>query len=354
MAVVYAAVILFSLQAVFAANKDFAPPKFVVNLDQPAKERWREVGLAYKQYVPAILDILNHYIPDQYMGISKLVGEELSKHLDPDINDELKGLAKVGGIAHGYLVLMNLLYDFSAHEYGGFKACTSIIAKDPNGNMYHARNLDYSFGDVLRNVTIVVDFQKRHRTVYTTTTFAYYTGAMNGQRPRAFTISIDERDQGPFWENMIMMVFTGLRNPLGFAVRKALETTTSYSDAVKYLSNVHLTAPCYIIIAGTRPNQGIVITRDRMDTKDKWTMKEAIGGWYLLETNYDHWGPPGDDRRLAGEKAMNATGQANINPDTMYQVLSTSPVLNGNTIYTIVMQAANPVLYYQTVHIRTP
>jgi len=122
MAVVYAAVILFSLQAVFAANKDFAPPKFVVNLDQPAKERWREVGIAYKQYVPAILDILNHYIPDQYMGISKLVGEELSKHLDPDINDELKGLAKVGGIAHGYLVLMNLLYDFSAHEYGGFKS----------------------------------------------------------------------------------------------------------------------------------------------------------------------------------------------------------------------------------------
>lgn len=28
------------------------------------------------------------------MGVARIVGQELSKHLDPDINDELKGFLK--------------------------------------------------------------------------------------------------------------------------------------------------------------------------------------------------------------------------------------------------------------------
>lgn len=38
--------------------------------------------------------------------------------------------------------------------------CTSIIAQDSAGNIYHGRNLDYPFGDILRQVTIDVDFLK--------------------------------------------------------------------------------------------------------------------------------------------------------------------------------------------------
>jgi len=32
--------------------------------------------------------------------------------------------------------------------------------QDVNGTIWHARNLDYGFSDILRNVTIRVDFQK--------------------------------------------------------------------------------------------------------------------------------------------------------------------------------------------------
>lgn len=40
----------------------------------------------------------------------------------------------------------------------------------------------------LRNITVQVDFQRGGRTVYTTTTFAGYIGALSGMRPGAFSI----------------------------------------------------------------------------------------------------------------------------------------------------------------------
>lgn len=41
--------------------------------------------------------------------------------------------------------------------------CTSIIAQDDNGNIYHGRNLDYMFRDVLSKVTIDVNFVKNNK-----------------------------------------------------------------------------------------------------------------------------------------------------------------------------------------------
>jgi hypothetical protein len=44
----------------------------------------------------------------------------------------------------------------------------------------------------------------------------------------------------------------------------------------------------------------------------------------------DHWVPPpdNDNRRTPGMKYMNATGQANINYDTLLNVLTLDPVCN--------------------------
>ena len=41
-----------------------------------------------------------------------------------------------------------------------FSFCTSIISQDQNGQVWHSRNLDYSFTDILKNITVAVDFQK--------------------------------------------------------------------------------------------------------------------------------------------------------------------------------------------------
>uniref|UniRef100_A0A1I7WTI2 CBAH domain-containing protein n=1 Tax=Heterorhabditis bacteriophora TaxID=37862 RepID=A0A1I7WTI2_HETBA len=38
--------------------------------------------------------------------------------------------------------------------------CTSIIAEDDQGRIWHGRNLDYEMSDLLKNITIIVDFRR--------------------------------------------------------------------------------------------------------------------------------------------------------------------------------------------------
>lgn len=45
-----------------------------------------------------------------------------------------------------------------------------------------------------------------------------------------------------------------------------------------------------------------------------------------------------DDRRTPAQAALNATGADHVNPDTLLAVLSTKPVLNQMTTYSIVAQ----------------
>lgn len=91
----------------------------------------------------------------------------------------------------------------------------------------------------------------------------------------------------------------------------------------------------------------MVITRNRGGPADIWPLDPLNGAWFRVETNYDHWKPvpKADDRRTPAIKALNATGQANLSLETLFQVLSVFPVCNNYTIYTTIMSAANPDKY---------
>ena len=57
--------------------------------------------------------------------------------------------------------LMFLNYFFSC------RFCTSIVSQDSKGQIWHSRNLDYGFTDILKNLTIFVDFQKEGKVLDT-------------------------------------------------------------------------------------------------------------------------------------------------------------------------------------------
>lgn len=48
----------------------------------------------------------------------------------------LRGISKATGIDLGLLVIVNIAYEIEG-------VCTSIVAQDESGNLYHARNLDF-------------------------------------------------------------------------------------------------------------------------------------------------------------------------------------------------------------------
>ncbi|KAJ7327226.1 hypothetical protein JRQ81_016985 [Phrynocephalus forsythii] len=256
-----------------------------VSLDCPPERRWE---LILRRFDPEFLRqacgrIINETIPKWVHAIIRPIAEEIESFVPQPFAGEIRGLCSALGLSVGDGLLLNLAYESTAF-------CTSIIAQDNKGHIYHGRNMDYLFGDILRKITIEVDFLK------------------NGQ---------------------------------------VLSEAEDFEAAVLLLSKTPIIADVYYIVGGVTPKEGVVITRRRSGPVDIWPLDPLSGGWYRVETNYDHWTtpPPFDDRRTPAIKALNATGQEKINLDSLYKVLSVQPVLNKDTIYTTVMSAAAPHKY---------
>ncbi|XP_064597794.1 N-acylethanolamine-hydrolyzing acid amidase-like [Liolophura sinensis] len=327
------------------------PKTYTVNVEDPPETRWVQVLKDFKFMVPELNKTVQTLVPAEFIPLAEQIGAQLDKSIIQPFADEIKGVAKIFGLPLGEMVLLNIIYDMTAF-------CTSVVAQDSAGNIWHTRNLDYYYGDVLRNMTIVVNFQRNGKTVYTATTYAGYVGILTGQKPGLFSVSVDQRGHkvhvGTYWQNLLIAILDKNSQFVSFLVREVLENVTSFDEAVRQLSYRIIHAPVYYIVGGAKKGEGVVITRDRLAAVDKWNIEPLFGKWYILETNYDHWTtpPPSDNRRTPGIKAMDKVGQAGVNMTSLFDVMSTNPVMNMNTTYTAIMSAGNPQLY--TTWIRWP
>ena len=312
---------------------------FNINLDVAAEDRWNEVVDYYAEYFPNMIPTLKQYIPAEVLPLLAVVGDEVETYLPEPYAAEIRGIAQRSRVSVGDLAILNVLYDMLA-------GCTSIVAEDEMGRIYHGRNLDYGLTGLLQNITLIANFQRGGKTIYTGTTYAGYVGLLTGQKPYKFSISLDERDTGERWMNAATALLAKNASIVSFLIRDVLENELSYQDAYDVLMDATLIAPSYIIIAGVKSGQGAVITRDRLVARDSWKL-DPPNQWFLVETNYDHWlpPPPSDDRRDPAIKHMNQIGHTNVTLEALYSVLTTPPVLNNRTTYTTVMSPATPDKY---------
>jgi len=97
----------------------------------------------------------------------------------------------------------------------------------------------------------------------------------------------------------------------------------------------------YYITAGAGINEGTVISRNRDNASDVWSLTNE--SWFEVQTNYDHWKPIPwfDDRVTPSVNSMNAMGQKKLSLEGLHAVLSVKPVLNIQTVYTIALSPAD-------------
>ncbi|XP_046513091.1 N-acylethanolamine-hydrolyzing acid amidase isoform X2 [Equus quagga] len=315
-----ALLLLLAGAGVAAAASPPAPPLFNVSLDAAPELRWLPV---LRHFDPdflraAMAHILGDGVPKWvHTLLQKAVGV-LESFLPQPFTDEIRGMCDVLNISLADGLLINLAYECSAF-------CTSIVAQDSRGHIYHGRNLDYTFGTFLRKLTVDVQFLKNGQIAFTGTTFIGYVGLWTGQSPHKFTISGDERAKGSWWENMIAALFQR-HSPISWVIRTTLSESENFEAAVYKLAKTPLIADVYYIVGGTSPQEGVVITRNRGGPVDIWPLDPLNGATPAI-------------------KALNATGQANLSLETLFQVLSVFPVNNNYTIYTTVMSAASPDKY---------
>ncbi|XP_023658950.1 N-acylethanolamine-hydrolyzing acid amidase-like [Paramormyrops kingsleyae] len=321
---------------------DFAPPIVNISLDEPPKERWaplmKVIDVSYfRNILPQIIAQVGN--PKWVHQAIKPVVETLEDYIPQHYAGEIQGLASLSGIDITDIILANFVYEITAF-------CTSIVAQDTNGRIYHGRNMDFAFVEILRNLTVDIIFIRDGKVAYRGTSFAGYVGLWTGQSANKFTISGNQRDDGFSLENVTLAII--LKNtPASWLIRETLEEAASYQDALERLSKVPIITPVYYIVGGVQPGEGAVVTRNSSGAADVWELDPPHGQWFRVETNYDHWNPPphGDDRRTPTIKALNDTGQKNINLDSLFKVLSANATCNRGTIYTTVMSAGTPEKY---------
>lgn len=96
----------------------------------------------------------------------------------------MQGCADALDIPHTFLYTINWMYNFYAH-------CTSIVFRQVDNTVIHARNLDYSPTVLFRPMVVNLDFVQKGKIIYKSATIAGFFGNETGIRVNGFSVSID-------------------------------------------------------------------------------------------------------------------------------------------------------------------
>ena len=313
----------------------FSPEVFDINLDLPPEERFKEVVLAKKAGIWKLKDAIVQFINVSDYTIKALGYYEQLVYSHENCYAELKGVAKYSGLTFGEVFLMNFIYEILA-------SCTSIISIDEQGNIYHGRNLDYNFKDILAEVTIRLRFFRNNTLLYEGDGEAGYLGLVTGLRHGAFGVSINERNKGGSWDSIYKVLFKKTF-AIPYFIRKVLENAENFTSAVEMFSNEEFAAPCYLIVSGVGKNEGVVITRDRDGVANVTQIDvDQPDQWFFVQTNYDRDlpDPASDYRRVPAEIRMRNITRKGITAQRMFdEVLNLVPSMRPSTILTSIMSA---------------
>eukprot|EP01064_Diplonema_japonicum_P039309 TRINITY_DN981_c0_g2_i1.p1 TRINITY_DN981_c0_g2~~TRINITY_DN981_c0_g2_i1.p1 ORF type:complete len:412 (+),score=145.06 TRINITY_DN981_c0_g2_i1:35-1237(+) len=347
------------------ASADFIAPRFAMDLDQSPKQRYTPVvnyllaKHGYENVWGPLHNFLTAVLTEEEWKETGPLWDEIFLGYPTFYQEEILAFHELivenghPEWTRGQMTMVQLFYEVE-------DACTSIVAENTNGTMFHSRNLDYGLPG-LQNFTATIDFVKNGKKVSSNTMYIGYCGVLTGQHfetpNRAeWSISLDQRFYGKSvipYEDTIKELRAGTQN-VGFTLRDALYTEANFTAATKLLGAKPIPAPAYLIVGGVEKGDGVVITRDRNGTsaasgtgRGYWPIDTSNGAWYRLETNFDNWEPITDGRRKTANDGMHSIGQSGANNEGLLKVLSTPNVLNDGTTYTAQMQ--NDIGYYYTI-----
>ena len=234
-------------------------PCFDIDLDLPAYERWKPLQSVLEAMAPGVRKYIEALVGKGSLGAMalKLCG---GLSFCTTYYSDLRAIAQLSGLTLGEVFISNVLTDLSAR-------CTSMVVLGPTGRPLHGRNLDWGAG-FLRPSIVRVNFLRSGRPLYQAVTTPGYVGILTGVAPGRFSVSINYRETGLLAGSLLSFMSALSRAwSSGFLVRHVLENPSkypTYRDAVLALSKSRIIAPCYITVAGINPDEGVVLTRERM------------------------------------------------------------------------------------------
>lgn len=316
--------------------------RYSINLDENSATRWQYIIDDNKDKLSKAMNKLNDLIPKNI--IFKLIEWLMALCTYLNIvcySDELRAISKQTNIPLGKLVLLQLYYELNAH-------CTSIITKSNKG-MCLTRTMDWDL-ELLKDLTIIVDFKFSGQYIFTATTWVGYVGIFTGMKPFGYAVALNyRRVNNPLYVNLLNFLF--YRWPTGFLIREVLTNQKYYHSAVKVLAREKLIAPCYFTIVGVNDNEGCVLIRDH-DKLHRVREIDKVGkdGNYLVQTNHDEGDCKSENIVYSRERSIQVDeimkNSENISePGILMNNMKNYPLINEETIYTTQMIPKIPYMY---------
>lgn len=128
-------------------------------------------------------------------------------------------------------------------------------------------------------------------------------------------------------------MFTGYKE-ISWLIRETLTKCDAYDCAYNHLRSTDINALGYIILAGTKDEEGVIISRNREGPAHEDHLNITQGKWYLVQTNSDHWNQGCFNRCDAAHTKLDKLGQDSLNIDVLRDdVLFKFPNFNYDSLY---------------------
>ncbi|KAL0579494.1 hypothetical protein V5O48_002536 [Marasmius crinis-equi] len=183
-----------SQPAIFTIPSSAQPPLYRIDLSLPPKERYREICSDYKirmQEISPLYDEVLRFTPLPWLfkGVARLA---LRRVYSKEENEEIAGISKFTGIPKHLVIAFNTFLDLlSGCISGGTKVVDAAGSNSTSDTIVHFRGLDWEM-DVLRSLTICVEYVRNGEVVARGVTYAGYIGVLTGVR-EGLSISLNYR-----------------------------------------------------------------------------------------------------------------------------------------------------------------
>ena len=306
-----------------------AVPRYTVNLDLPAQDRWTHIVNLHKDDLIKATGVIDQILGNGVLGniITKTVSGLVRSGLFYQ-SSEIIGIANTLEMSPGKIAMLQIFYEINT-------CCTSVVTRLNNVPVCF-RTMDWAMEELLP-LSIEVDYQKNNETIFQATTWPGYIGVLTGKN-NGCTVSINYRRTNDSILNNLTRALM-MSWPIGSLVRHTLETVSDYTTAQNTLANSPLIAPCYITMSGVQPDEGCVLTRNRTSEERRLKLaKQPV----LVQTNIDHWSKRRSqdiEFSIARRTKAYEQVQENTEEQDFWRIFSDAPLMNFDTLYGTWMSA---------------
>jgi len=322
--------------------------KFIVNLDLEPEIRWKHVVEGMKneieEFKPNIIKII-----DEMLGSLKyMIIPIISIYCFFSNNEyirELKSISKYTNISLEYLMIIQLCYESAS--------CCSSIITNVDTKPYFFRTMDWPM-DILKNITIDLEFVKNGSTLYYATSWVGYLGIFTATIPNQYSLSINFKSNLETTElgakSMQKNISRIIKKywPIGFMIRHICDNKFTELELIDYCKNEETVCPYYLNICNSLGNKYTFMKNTILYENNQYYKLHFDE--YITQTNCDY-NMDKPNILYSVERMKYATEiitQHNNNFNSIEELKSLFekfPIVNEETIYISIMSPRTNIHY---------